>query len=1248
MTRARRGPLRAGAVAGGARWASPWVMAVVVAGCSSSPVFLPSHDFDRPTDITFTCMELQPPDGAARPATLGAQPMDVCHPPGTRDPLIGAPYSDGNTYKTFAFVPNSNRGDVSVVDMSICRNGDNGCLQKSLQSGAELVDLNPNSIGFASVPVGELPEVIDSSQDGCRIITANRGSCDLTLIDPAALMKPRLLGQDLPASYTKTFMVRTGASTPLHVAPGEVAFVPQQTALPGDSRAPAALCTDLGTLAAPVGEPSATPDNRASWHVVVTFPTCDLIALVDVQSETILDSYRVSTTDGRSYIYQHTGANPVCPRIDCGAGAAGLPAAGGQPGSDQDSGGAGGAGGIGGEGGTGGEGDATGTGGSAPAPSNAVPLDVQPLAIHPDGTRIYFGATNAPVIGTLTLDGHTLSVPTQGASTPLANAGGVVRLRLSIDPYAYRNGRVGRLDPANDPTQPEFGRFVAQTDTTDRRYLYAIGRDASIRIVDVSVDAPTECDVGIDPSAVAPDDPRRKCFPVGARDNPPHLPQIAYLSGLHFPSAPQDVAFAYYWTDPLPNSSTAVNEQILNGAYAFVMTGGGTLYVVNVDPQVRQTQQVFADASGALVAGEVAEDPLPLPNTPRDANVITYTPGLLQSVGPPRADTSTPITTSSGPVLRTFSALTTRENATIVPLQENGNLVAPTSPVQTYVYFPNRATVQPQTWSITWEGDLTGVRGTGDLDLPRTMAVGDPDHLAVALTDGGASFCSTGIFPGDTVTLTGCTTDSNCSPGRVCVHNPDVAPSANGYPINGLCMHVADSTNQKTLKQCDDLLKTFRRYEISSQYTRFSSSGQAQSTVVIVPKKAEIPGVDRCAGAMDGAGCSPGGRPDLSGFACYQGRCLMPCDGKDEATGALAPDNRLCLQRRGSVCVDFSATTGHFFCADGAPLRDQTGFLNSCDLDELVPYSVSAGRAFVVAGTSAGRNDPGTSLELTDAGGNGTGMYQCARDPSAPPSLVSRIPLTIPRCTSPQLTQFTAMTSDMNSPLQPNEGQYNAIFASSALPTPNPCLIEYGAATPMGVAAGGASGGAGAAGGSAGLGGSAGASGDSGAGGAPGGGSGGTTAGATSGAGGAGGGAATNSGKGIPVYSALFQNREIRFVLTNLDTIVGDPVQIRFAVDGGTVAQLVPTAVDSAVGLPARIKLGPVPSVDQSVDLVAPMGGALLSDLPYLFVIDQRNNTIGRSATRGQLLRIAPRQSDTSPVPAYQSAVDSNSYFPIQ
>ena len=232
------------------------------------------------------------------------------------------------------------------------------------------------------------------------------------------------------------------------------------------------------------------------------------------------------------------------------------------------------------------------------------------------------------------------------------------------------------------------------------------------------------------------------------------------------------------------------------------------------------------------------------------------------------------------------------------------------------------------------------------------------------------------------------------------------------------------------------------------------------------------------------------------------------------------------------------------------------------------------------------------------------------------------------------------MTTAMNSPLQPSEWHYNTVFASSPLPTPNPCFIEFGRTTPMGAAAVGGAGGGPCVGGAGGAPGATGAGGDSG--GATGGiiGSGGSAA----GAGGA------SGGVGIPTYSALFQNREIRFVLTNLETIVGDPVQIRFTVDGGTVAQVVPVAVDSAVGLPARIKLGPVPSTDQTLEFAVPDPSLMVlpSDLPYLFVVDQRNSTTGRAATRGQLLRITPRQSDTSPVPAYQSAVDSNSYFPIQ
>src|SRR6185436_18002980 len=71
---------------------------------------------------------------------------------------------------------------------------------------------------------------------------------------------------------------------------------------------------------------------------VVTFPSCDLIALLDLPSGIILDSMQViprSENDATlpEYTFQHTGRNPVCPVSDCpgvpGGGQGGAPADGG-------------------------------------------------------------------------------------------------------------------------------------------------------------------------------------------------------------------------------------------------------------------------------------------------------------------------------------------------------------------------------------------------------------------------------------------------------------------------------------------------------------------------------------------------------------------------------------------------------------------------------------------------------------------------------------------------------------------------------------------------------------------------------------------------------------------------------------------------------------------------------------------------------------------------------------------------------
>ena len=1162
--------------------------ALLVAACSQQPIFLPSHDFERPTDMAFSCLRVIPDPSGAGSARVVGLPMDACHPPGDQDPPIGITGTTTFSNKTFAFVTNSERGDVSVVDMSFCRSNDSTCRQKAIQPGAEIVDLDPATIGYAAAPVGELPETIVASQDGCRLLTANHGSCDLTLIDPAALLAPHLTQTPL-GEYSHTFRVLTGSRGPLAVAPGEVQFVPQQTAgLSRKEGEESNICQPAGTLAAPVGDPAASPESPAHWRAIVTFPSCDLVALVDVQSETILDSYRAKVTDNGNFIFEKMGADPICPRIDCGPGAgtsidAGIPEPTGNAG-------AGGGGGVGGMGGA--------AAGIIDTPIGS--LGLGPLTIRPEGTRVYLGATNAEAIGALDIVGAQLAVPAVGGSTRLRGARGVMRLRLSVDPFAYASGHLPKgadgVDP-NDPTKPEFGRFVSlneQDPANPLQYLYVIARDASLRIVDVSneTSGPVQCDVGIDPTQITPaQEAKRKCFPVDPPEdapNPPHLPQVLSYDGLRFPSPPQDVAFASYWTPLSTDLSTqAVSEQTLNGAFAFVLTGGGGVFIINIDPALRQTARVGPDPMepGKLKGSLEPEYPAPLPNTPRDANVITYAANLLPTAGPARVDSALPVTTSNGPILRMFDASTTRENAVIVPYLQNGTWTAPTVPVQTYVYFPNPVTVLPQTWTIAWEPDLMGNRLNGDIDPTRTP-VDDPLGLTMAITDQGAAFCRSGIFPGDTLTLTGCTSDDNCGPGRVCVRSQDTVSTSNGYPITGLCFRASDAANTELImNRCGALLSSFRRYEILPT-TQAIDKSQPESTVVVAPKKSELPITGMCDPVTN---CPPPSRTDLKGFACdaMSNRCLMPCD-----------EGKTCGTRPGSTCVNFGKQGGGWLCADGALLREPGGPIDGlaqiCGMGQLISYAVSAGKTYVVSGNAVGRIDPGKIVDASKDPSADTskdtkpGLWQCA--PASEKALVSRIPLNIPTCETPRIANFVPGPPDGKGPLVPKEADYKAAFTDSALPTPNPCLIEYGAGTARA--------------GSVGMEDSA------------------------------------------PTYSALFQNREIRFVLSNLEKTVGDTVRIQFGVNGGAVAQRVSAAVDSAVGLPARILLGPVPSTDQTLPFVAPPMGP--SELPFMYVIDQRPNSGGRSPSRGQILRITPRVSDTTPLPGYQSVTASSSYFPLQ
>jgi len=1167
-----------------------WLLLVAALGadlaCSPTQVVLPSRDLDRPTDMTFACVGIFT-DADGKVTTISGQPMGKCHPwqaedvrpsrPGTINP-------NAADFRTYAFVSNANRGDLSVIDMSYCRPDDSACQPP----GAGLVDLDPGSVGYGAAPLGELPEAISASQDGCRVVSANRGSCDLTLVDSGALLTSHLdVRRDLPAEPDPrqvTTIVPVMASGRLAVAPGEIAFVPQQTGLLGGVTDVCGPTMAPGTLAPPVGDAAPAPGERVPWRVVVTFPSCDLVALIELPSGTILDSYQMIPGDQP---FVHTGRNPVCQATDCphvpdtrpdgGAGDA-------EPGDDAN--------------------PQSDTGAAAAVPPRLGTLGILALAMHPEGSRIYFGGTNTPSVFVLDIAGQSFvepTVPPAGSTTPsnsvasLSGAEGTVRLRLSVDPYAY-----SKAHDAADTTLPEYGRFVAgrhdEQPSDPLEFLYVIAKDSSLRVMDVAdrQNAPVECDLGIDPtdpaamaSALDPDNqaPRKACFVYNSKGGPRRL-LSAGIPGLRFASPPQDIAFANYRTPPTNTPATpTVDEQLMSGAFAFVMTNAGAVYVLNIDPEPRLTSQVWRDTTvdppvlhyaTTDPATRLGELPRPLTHSMRDFNVLTYSSSLQGSqVGAPRIETA-PTMPTQGPYLKSFTPTESRIDARLVPYTN-------TPPVlETYAYFPNRATAHAQTWRIDWEGDLTGVRIGGDI-------VGG-DSLVTTIADNGSGFCGLGGSDGDVMTLVGCDTDAGCPVSSVCVHSDQVTPSVDGRAIQGMCL----PRSMTDYKQCDRMLETFRRYEIVGPGT--DSLGSLKTNVV--PRRAEVPRPAYTNQMGQRVTCDPlnknagkfldcstpvtpiydkfeymqvTSRPDGSLLreravradgsvreADLEWRCFQPCASDQEC-------------REGRTCVPFPGLvlppdkTG--VCAEAAPI------VEGCGLDQLFSYKLSAGGAFVVSGSTSGRPES-YRLEATDQG------PVCVRDPTVP-TLVSRIPMNTPAC------------PDTSAPARDAKGQLiwdDTFLGRDSGPSPDPCLVLEPGATPT----------------------------------------------------------------ASPVVSAVFENTELRLVLTGLEQQFADALEIQFTVYGGFSPQLVTASADATPGVPARLLLGPVPAFPYST--VCPDGPATgvcagpgpFSDLPYLFLVDQRQYSNGRLGPRGQVLRIIPRISTTQPYAGFESFALGGSYFPIQ
>jgi hypothetical protein len=163
----------------------------LAAGACSDPasVVRDALNLDRPVDVSFACyggLRITGGDVAepGDPVIDSAQPAEACAirsrtvdqgnvPLGQEQLLMGA---DPNQVDSYAFVLQSVPGTVGIARMP-------NKPAESYRTGDVLViDADPLVPGKNGITVGSLPVAIATDTLGCHVVTANAGSCDLSVL----------------------------------------------------------------------------------------------------------------------------------------------------------------------------------------------------------------------------------------------------------------------------------------------------------------------------------------------------------------------------------------------------------------------------------------------------------------------------------------------------------------------------------------------------------------------------------------------------------------------------------------------------------------------------------------------------------------------------------------------------------------------------------------------------------------------------------------------------------------------------------------------------------------------------------------------------------------------------------------------------------------------------------------------------------------------------------------------------------
>jgi hypothetical protein len=905
-------------------------LAALLGACSQNLVQTPSRNLDRPSDIAFACLSTG--DGGTTPTVVAPSQCAI-------DPDAGLPSAT-----LYGFVTNTARGEVALVDLGY-------------YTSIHLVDLDLSQPGYGFIPVGRLPARIAGSSDGCRVATANAGTCDLSVIDTEAAITPALA--------TGTISETTGQTTPRGVV---AAVVPRTAAGPLGARP-----REIAFVAA--GEPSTCAVDRA-YQAVVTFPACSLVALVELPTGRILDSVKLTATG-----LVAAGDSPWCPS-ECGTGdRGGAPDAGPVDAPAADAGGddaaadagtgdaAPDAGVAGGDAGAADDAGAAGSDGGAPAPSGGAAPQAGGLALSADGTRVYIAADDQPLVYAAALADGRLQ-PLTGAVRLDATKAGVRRLRLS-PPFAFGE--------------------VTQS------FLYAFAGDSSVHVVlaretrtGTTTDTMVECDANADsriwndPQGTPPAEiPIEKRGCIRLDDNLPRAPLAKTPGIVPVRGVPKDVAFHTITSYQLAerSDSTTPGPANLKGTFGWLATSRGTSTVINILPDREAGESGYAEGSpyrlrpdpSLLLAHRLRNlDDITSPIT--TSSVAT----LTQNAGPPRVYAMTRLSegvTYTG--LDVFRVDDAHNSAG--ELVQSVEETAQNCKSKYEVCFPDVFAVNIESWTISQHTTLpNSLRATGNIE-----------DTGWAVTDQSQVFCDLGTQPGDLFIVGGCVVQSQCASGETCVVNP-VASST----VSGLCFPLAEAEAKRT--ECDAFLSTLRRYRVARVYAdRLElvpayeiravpggcdpSLGTAETERCNAPAPTDLPAPDE---TVQHYVCEPVPWPDANA-----GECIRDCEG-----------DRLCGE--GYRC---DAQTRR--CVAGPPL---TGEAKQACLPELLNYALQVGDGYAVYGNYSGTPVTGLLHRVVRAGQkDATDHYPCvdslttATDPREQRRLVlmqGRIPLLPPLC----------------------------------------------------------------------------------------------------------------------------------------------------------------------------------------------------------------------------------------------------------